>query len=432
MKFLIQRKLMTVYMGWEFVKLMIHYPFHKQRIEKEQKKKLQKLMKHAYTIPFYKERFDRAGVKPEDIQCAEDLRKLPPLTKAEYRDYINTEVARNKERYKHWIKDGTSGTTGMPLTIYLTPKEKALYNVKWLRVLKANHYHIIRGKTFCIVSPHRKANAQSIIQKFGICRRDFVTQIDEASFMVEKFNESKPDLFYSNKSQIVLMCLYAEKQGIILFQPEIVSSVAETMDDASYALFEKHFGKGKLFQSYGCTETGTMAFQVKEKPDRYIWSYDTNAFFVADENMKPSDHGKIYITSLYQYGFPLINYDIGDVVDTFVEDGIRYISDIKGRVDDWLKFSDGELLPFHYPYELMEHIEGIAQFRFIQKDYTNIHIMLVHQKNTTKTKEEIERQILKEVHELIKYDITYEIEWLDIIKPDPSGKIRMVVSEIKD
>lgn len=431
MKYFIERKLMTLFMGIEFIKLMLHYPFHQKRMKRYQERKLQKLMRHAYTIPFYRARFDQVKMKPEDFHTIDDLKRFPPLTKAEYRDYINLEVEKNPEKYKYWIKDGTSGTTGMPLTIYLTPRERALYNVKWLRVLKANKHRIIRGKTFCIVSPHRTGNAKSVIQKLGICRRDFVTQLDDASLMVERFNAMKPDLFYSNKSQIVLMCLYAEKMGITLHQPDIVSSVAETMDDASYEMFIRHFGEQTLFQSYGCTETGTMAFQVKERPDRYIWSSDTNACIVLDDQMNVSSHGKIYVTSLYQFGFPLINYDIGDIVETVVEDGVTYISDILGRADDWLEFEDGELLPFHYPYELMEHIHDIAQFRFIQKDYHHIHIMLVLRKDTARTKEEIEAQILEEIQKIIRYDIHYDFTWLDLIRPDPSGKIRMVVSEIK-
>mgnify|MGYP003298427196 CR=1 FL=1 len=47
-----------------------------------QLEKLQKTVKHGYeNVPHYKEAFDKAGVKPEDIKTLEDITKLPFITK---------------------------------------------------------------------------------------------------------------------------------------------------------------------------------------------------------------------------------------------------------------------------------------------------------------------------------------------------------------
>ena len=47
-----------------------------------QLEKLKKTVKHGYeNVPHYKEAFDKAGVKPEDIQTLEDITKLPLITK---------------------------------------------------------------------------------------------------------------------------------------------------------------------------------------------------------------------------------------------------------------------------------------------------------------------------------------------------------------
>lgn len=43
-----------------------------------QLKKLKETVKYEYdNVPYYREKMDKAGVKPEDIQTLEDIRKLP-------------------------------------------------------------------------------------------------------------------------------------------------------------------------------------------------------------------------------------------------------------------------------------------------------------------------------------------------------------------
>ena len=83
-----------------------------------QNERLQALVKHAYehTI-YYKELFDKLGLKPSDIQCAEDLKKLPILTKDVVRARFDDLVSDNINQYRH-RKEKTGGTSGDPM-IYL-------------------------------------------------------------------------------------------------------------------------------------------------------------------------------------------------------------------------------------------------------------------------------------------------------------------------
>ena len=83
----LQRKLLNVYIFIYLIfKLNKKYPNNYDAMIKLQNKRIKKLMKRAYEIPFYKKRFDEASVTPDDINCAEDLAKLPVLTKDELRE----------------------------------------------------------------------------------------------------------------------------------------------------------------------------------------------------------------------------------------------------------------------------------------------------------------------------------------------------------
>ena len=58
----------------------------REELDALQLERLQKLVAYVYErIPFYRESFDEAGVKPEDIKSLDDLRKFPFTVKQDLR-----------------------------------------------------------------------------------------------------------------------------------------------------------------------------------------------------------------------------------------------------------------------------------------------------------------------------------------------------------
>lgn len=83
--------------------------------EAEQLKSLQQLVSNVYNnVPFYKKKFDKAGIKPEDIKELKDIEKLPFTTKDELREtYPYGLVACDKSEILEIHT--SSGTTGTPV-----------------------------------------------------------------------------------------------------------------------------------------------------------------------------------------------------------------------------------------------------------------------------------------------------------------------------
>lgn len=100
-------------------------------VYKKQNRKLRKLMKRAYELPFYRKKFDTAGLKPKDIKNREDLVKFPILTKNEIKEWLTPLVDSEKERM-HIVS--TSGSTGTPLKTIVSPRENAFLTANWLRI----------------------------------------------------------------------------------------------------------------------------------------------------------------------------------------------------------------------------------------------------------------------------------------------------------
>ena len=93
-----------------------------------QLEKLKKTVKHGYeNVPHYKEAFDKAGVKPEDIQTLEDITKLPFITKEDIAaNYPTGLFAVPNEDIKRI--HASSGTTGRPKIVGYTKNDLDLWS----------------------------------------------------------------------------------------------------------------------------------------------------------------------------------------------------------------------------------------------------------------------------------------------------------------
>ncbi|MBW1924597.1 MAG: phenylacetate--CoA ligase family protein [Deltaproteobacteria bacterium] len=105
-----------------------------EEIRRHQESKLPAQLKYCYEhSEFYRQKFDDAGAKPEDIRTLEDLRKLPVFM---VKDDERRSAELSLEKYGHpfglhlcapvediYLTGTTSGTTGMPTFSYTFTKK---------------------------------------------------------------------------------------------------------------------------------------------------------------------------------------------------------------------------------------------------------------------------------------------------------------------
>ena len=117
-----------------------------KRVRATQDRRVRQLMCAAYDIPFYRQRFEESGTKPEDYTCAEDLYQFPLLTKDDLRAWMSGEETEHPEKYEAWHVAPTSGSTGKPLRSLFSPRENAWLTANWLRVMSYGGYNPFTGK----------------------------------------------------------------------------------------------------------------------------------------------------------------------------------------------------------------------------------------------------------------------------------------------
>ncbi len=424
----LQKKLMNVYLFADYLTLETHIADYPTKGARKQQARLRKLMKRAYEIPFYKERFDKAGVKPEDIRTPEDLTKLPLLTKDELREWMNSEIG--KKEYENWIIDTTSGSTGKPLSILFTPREKAFMKANWLRVMRATGYNPFTGRTLSRINAHDEnaGGRDTFLQRLGILRRSYVDQYAPEEEVIDAINAYKPDWLYMNKTELMRLVLYSNRTGKKIYHPPYYDPISEKVDENNRKLFIKELGPG-IIDSYGSAETGACLLRLPDS-DHYVAHTDSFAVNIVDEDGKLADDGKLVITPLYKTDLPLINYSIGDKASSKVVDGVRVVTAIQGRMNDYFYYPDGSVTSFFEITPVIAHCADILQIRFIEETYEKIHVQIVRDDNAKMSREEIEEYLSSNLNKIFKRPFDFEFEWMDSIPPDKNGKLRMIVCNV--
>ena len=105
----LKKKLINVSTFYYLLVLDKKFSKNRKKLKEKQNKNVHKLMKAAYEIPFYRQRFDENHLTPDDFHCSEDLVKFPVITKADLRLWMKEMYDTHPKTRDSW--DATSTST---------------------------------------------------------------------------------------------------------------------------------------------------------------------------------------------------------------------------------------------------------------------------------------------------------------------------------
>jgi phenylacetate-CoA ligase len=411
-----------------------HQWLNADEVKKLQEKKLKKMIVHAYmNIPFYTELFKSANIIPSDIQHAQDLKKIPIITKEDVRkNYPDRIIAKGTNLKKCHIAK-TTGSSGTPLEICFGYADRnffyALINyaffesgVNWFdKIITIRHESETRQRSW-----KTKLN-------FWKPQRKNISIFDPLTTIVDELNNSKPDVIYTYPS--VLTLLEKEILGTkeLSFRPKVIWTVGETLSNASRASLSKVFNS-EIFRLYATEEFGPLAFECKKHNGYHIITNNAVVEIVnEDKDAKPGEKGEIIVTSLANKIMPLIRYRLGDIgIAAPSECGcgrnLPLIERIEGREDDFIVLPSGRKISPRM-INVMEDIEGIKEYQTIQEAKDRITVKVVKnskfsEQTITRIKQQIEIGCLNE-------KIQINVKLVDQIQRQRTGKRRAIVSLVK-
>jgi phenylacetate-CoA ligase len=401
------------------------------------KKRLKKVLISAYKyVPYYRNMMKNISYKPIcDYKGPEDLKMFPITKRQDLKKNNHLMFLKNRVYNKNLYSLSTSGSTGIPLKIFQSYYELAFRRAKWLRVLFINKYSI-KNKVLSLTASIRLCEGKTVLQKFGLLRRltvDFLLPPDK---LAEIFLKYKPNVLYGHRSPIDLLALELIKRKIKPKGLKLVLVGGEIINEYNRSLYNQAFGIDPI-EFYGSEEMGLMAHETPARDGLHL-SDDLTYFEFLDKNSNPvlpGEPGRIVVTDLLSTTMPFIRYDQGDLVTLKVIKGsdgkpLKRISEIIGRDDDYIIFPDGSVkTAYYFSYGIARQFDGIRQFKVIQKTKNYFQIKIAANPEYFA---KIKDQFIDFLYTRFPKSCYFDLLRVDFIEPDPSGKIRMFVSELGD
>ena len=411
------------------------------KLIKYQNKKVRQIVRYAYyNVPFYHDTFEKLGIKPSDIKTRHDLNKLPVVRKNDIRSNI-TKIISKEFDVNNLKKVLTSGSTGQPLTVYLSKKEDEFRKAKHLRANIACGQKP-RDRWVITAPPHRSEEVARLQRILGFFAFTPISMFEDVASQLATLEKIKPDVLDGYSNSLVMLAKEAQRREVDSIKPKLIIGGAELISRSSRRLVEEVFD-APFYDQYACFEFERMAWQCREKLGYHIDADSIVMQFVDKdgEEVRPGERGEIVCTSLFNYAMPFIRYAVGDIgkpsEDTECLCGRTFplMEVIEGRKDSLVILPDGRIfspLAFVAAISYSESEPYIDQFRVIQKKVDLFHIQ-IKLKDDNVDKEIIEKGLIKNLERSLKintHEISFEIDFVDDLRFDKSGKYMTVVSEL--
>lgn len=389
------------------------------KIREVQLERLRYTVRYCYeNVPFYKKKLDDAGVTPDSIKTLDDIRRIPPTTKADLRD--NYPFGLFAVPMKDIVRiHASSGTTGKPTVVGYTAHDLDMWSDCMARLCAA-----------------AGATADDIVQiSFGY---GMFTGALGLHYGLEKLGCAVvPNS--SGNTEKALMYMRDFKTTALVATPSYALYMAETAKKLEYPMSDYHLRLG-LFGSEGCTpemrtqiETAWGLFATDnygmselmgpgvsgECEERCGLHINEDYFLVeiVDPNtlevLGEGETGEVLITTLTKEGIPLLRYRTRDISRITYEPckcgrTFARMDKIKGRSDDMLKIRGVNVFPSQIEsvlvgmqdvsphYQLIVRREGFADTLEIRVELSDISLLESYGKI-----EELQNRIRHNMHTVL-------------------------------
>jgi phenylacetate-coenzyme A ligase PaaK-like adenylate-forming protein len=271
------------------------------RLRALQEAKLRRLLAHAYrSVPYYRNLFNRAGLKPEDVRGLADLPRLPITRRAELQSHpqemlLSTDFAATPLRTAT-----TTGSTGRPLSSRQEAGFDRWRRALFLRALWAGGYRV--GMKIALVDGTSPRSAPRWT------RLHYIPQNLPGEVMLDAIDRIRPTVLYTPLSPLRQLVDLIRLERRRHHRPPLVFTTSEILEPTTRRLLRDVLG-AEVFDLYGSTELGVIAWECEAHAGYHIAEDGIIVELVPDAQGGPP---RIIATNLELMAMPLIRYETGD------------------------------------------------------------------------------------------------------------------------
>ncbi|WP_432111896.1 phenylacetate--CoA ligase PaaK [Streptomyces sp. YPW6] len=323
-------------------------------LEALQRERLRTTLRHAYdNVPFYRDAFDRAGLKPEDCRTLADLARFPFTAKTDLRDnypFGMFAVPEHEVRRIH----ASSGTTGRPTVVGYTERDLDTWADVVARSIRAaggrpgHKVHVAYGYGLFTggLGAHygaERLGCTVVPASGGMTARQ-----------VQLIQDFRPEIIMITPSYMLTLLDEFERQGVDPRSTSLKVGIfgAEPWTEGMRAEIEDRFAIDAV-DIYGLSEVmgpGVAQECVETKDGLHIWEdhfYPEIVDSFTGEVLPDGEEGELVFTSLTKEAMPVIRYRTRDLTRLLPGTArtFRRMEKVTGRSDDMVILRGVNLFP---------------------------------------------------------------------------------------
>ncbi|MCX4835644.1 phenylacetate--CoA ligase [Streptomyces sp. NBC_00006] len=394
-------------------------------------------------VPFYREAFDKAGVRPEDCRTLADLGRFPFTTKADLRDnypFGMFAVEQSEVRRLH----ASSGTTGLPTVVGYTEADLSMWSDMVARAIRAaggrpgHKVHVAYGYGLFTggLGAHYGAERLgcTVIPASG----------GMTSRQVRLILDLKPEIIMVTPSYMLTLLDEFERQGVDPRTSSLKIGIfgAEPWTEEMRREIEERAGIDAV-DIYGLSEVmgpGVAQEAVETKDGLHIWEdqfYPEIVDPITGEVLPEGEHGELVFTSLTKQAMPVVRYrtrDLTRLLPGTARPAFRRMEKITGRSDDMVILRGVNLFPTQVE-EIVLRTPGVAphfQLRLTREGRMDALTVRAEARPdaTSQEREAAARAIAAGMKDGVGVSVAVEIVEPESLERSV-GKIRRIVDERK-
>jgi len=342
-----------------------------QQLRRIQTERIRRIVRYAYrNVPFYRKRFDEAGVKPDAIKTLEDVARIPFTVKTDLRDNYPLGILAVPQNRLYCLH-ASSGTTGKPIFVAYTHGDLQ----RWTRLM---------GRTFDVAGA-KKGDIVQNMYGYGLftgglgfhygARAVGATVVPSSAGNTKRqlmlLKDLQSTVVACTPSYMVYLCEASRAEG---YDPKTDFALrvglfgAEPWSEEARKRIEDVFGL-RAHDCYGMSELygPGVAIECEQRNGLHVWG---DEFLVETINadtgevLESGKEGELVITMLSREAMPLLRYrtrDLSRVLEEKCGCGRHHIriQRIKGRSDDMLIVGGVNVFPSQVEHVLM-NVPGLG------------------------------------------------------------------------
>ena len=396
----------------------------------------------------YRQILDEAGVSVDCFSGVDDLRRLPIVDKETlFRRFPLCDVLHRRAELSRCVRVGTSGSTGLPLNVFMSKGEAFFRRVLLLFAWRRASRLTLPLTIVDVGSWVEEGDTESIVRG-GVVKIIRISIALPVEQQLQYLMQHRPQVLTGYPTSLsVLADAVRSTSGMTPFL-KLLATRGEILHDEMRCFLEDSFGC-LVADYYNCEEVGNLAWECPADSSVLHVNTDACVLEIVDARGEPAARGvegRVIATNLFNYTMPFIRYDLHDRGVILHQGGdpcscgsrMPRMAVLRGRDDDFVYLPDGRKVSprliatavnraFSQLSPLDSFDRHFRRFQVVQDARDHVTIRIVpEQSSLTSDYRSVIAPAMQRIHPLMRCSI----KTVESIPFEPSGKFKKVISDI--